>query len=73
MFRKVIAGILDFITIFIVAGVGVAYFTGGLTEGGFSLEGWPALLVFAIMIAYFVVFTKFLGGTIWRRILGVGR
>jgi hypothetical protein len=73
MFRKIIAAVLDFLTIFIIAGVGVAYFTGGLTESGFSLEGLPALAVFAIIIAYFVVFTKYLGGTLWRRVLGVGR
>jgi len=73
MLRKIIAAVLDFFTIFLLAGVGVAYFTGGLTDGGFNLEGWPALVMFAIMIAYFVVFTKYLGGTVWRRIPGVGR
>ena len=71
MFRKIIAAVLDFITIFAVSGVVVGYFTGNLTEHGFEMEGWPALLTFAIMIAYFVVFTKYLGGTIWRRILNV--
>ena len=71
MLRKIIAGVLDFITIFVVAGVGVAYFTGGLTDGGFELDGWPALVMFVIMIGYFVIFQKYLGGTIWRRVLGV--
>ncbi len=71
MLRKIIAGVLDFITIFVLAGVAVGYFTGNLTENGFELYGWPALLTFAIMIGYFAIFQKYLGGTIWRYILRV--
>jgi hypothetical protein len=69
--RKVLAAIFDFFTILFVAGYGVAYFTGNTTEGGFQLNGGPAFLAFAIMIAYFVIFSKFLGGTLWQRIFGV--
>ena len=71
MWKKVIAAILDFITIFFGGGLIIAYLTGGLTEGGFSLEGGPALILFAVVIAYFVVFQRYLGGTIWRRIFGI--
>ena len=31
----------------------------------------PALIVFAIIAVYFVIFMKFLGGTPWQRLLGV--
>lgn len=67
--RKVVAAILDFITVFAAGGVGIAQLTGGMTENGFQLEGLPALALFAIIIAYFVVGSRYAGGTIWQRIL----
>ena len=67
--RIVFAAILDFFTIFFVAGYLVAKFTGNTTESGFQLNGAPALLVFGLIIAYFVA-GKYLGGTLWQRILG---
>lgn len=69
--KVVIAAILDFITVFFVGGYIIGYLTGGLTEEGFSLSGLPALLLFAVVVAYFWVLTKYLGGTIWRRIFGI--
>lgn len=71
--KLVLAAILDFITAFFVIGFLVAWLTGGLTDNGFSLQGIPALICFLLIIAYFVVFNKFLGGTIWRWILGARR
>lgn len=67
--RKVLAAILDFFTIFFVAGYAIGYATGALTADGFSLTGGPALLFFAVVVAYFVVFSKYLGGTLWQRLL----
>ena len=67
--RKVIAAILDFLTIFFVGGFVVGYLSGGLTGDGFDLKGGPALILFALIIAYFVVARKFAGGAIWQRIL----
>jgi uncharacterized RDD family membrane protein YckC len=67
--RRVLAFILDLITAFIVLGFIVAAFTGGRTDDGFQLSGWPAFLLFALVIAYFPVFNRFLGGTIWKYIL----
>ena len=67
--RKVVAAILDFFTIFFAGGYLIGKLTGNLTEDGFKLEGMPALILFAIIIAYFVLFTKYLGGTLWQRIL----
>jgi hypothetical protein len=67
--RKVIAGILDFFTAFFVLGYTVAQLTGNLTNDGFKLEGLPAFVVFGLIIIYFVAGSKYLGGTIWQRIL----
>ncbi len=70
-FRKVIAVILDAIFVFAIGGYVIAYFTGDTTAEGFKLEGAPALLLFAIVILYFIVFMRFLGGTVFQRLLGV--
>lgn len=67
--RIVLAAILDFLTAFFVLGYIVASIFGGKTDDGFKLEGLPALLLFALIVAYFIVFNRFLGGTIWKRIL----
>jgi len=71
VWRKVLAAVLDFICVFMVAGYAIGYLTGNLTDGGFDLKGGPALIVFALIALYFVVFVKFLGGTLWQRALGV--
>jgi hypothetical protein len=69
--RKVAAAALDFVFAFFVAGYVVGYLTGNLTKGGFALNGLQALVVFAAIALYFVIFAKFLGGTVWQRMLGV--
>ncbi len=66
--RKVLAAILDFFTVFLVAGYLIAVVTGETTDGGFSLDGLSALILFAIVIAYFWLLPKY-GGTLWQRIL----
>ncbi|SCX34671.1 hypothetical protein [Agrobacterium rosae] len=71
--RIVLAFILDFLTSFMVFGYIIATLFGGTTDGGFKLEGGPALLLFAAVIAYFIVFNRFLGGTIWKHILKAKR
>lgn len=68
--RKVFAAILDFIFIFWAGGYAIGKVTGGLTEGGFSLSGGPAILLFAVIILYFVIFRRYLGGTLFQRLLG---
>ncbi|BAT60703.1 hypothetical protein GJW-30_1_03252 [Variibacter gotjawalensis] len=67
--RKVVAAILDFLTVFFVGGYIVGASTGNLTSSGFKLEGMSALLLFILIIAYFYVGRKILGGTLWQRIL----
>ncbi len=69
--RIILAAVLDFLTAFFVLGYIVAMLTGGTTDGGFELSGWPALLLFALIAVYFVA-GRHLGGTLWRRILKAG-
>lgn len=66
--RKVVAAILDFLTVFFVGGYVIGYASGNLTSEGFKLEGGTALILFAVIVVYFVA-GKYLGGTIWQRIL----
>jgi DMSO reductase anchor subunit len=67
--KKVLAAILDFLTIFLVGGFVIAWLTSGQTDGGFNLEGVPAVILFVLVIAYFVIGHRYAGGTIWQRIL----
>ena len=69
--RKVVAAALDFLFVFFIAGFAVGYLTGNLKNGGFELDCAPALAVFVAIALFFVVFTRFLGGTVWQRVLGV--
>jgi hypothetical protein len=69
--RKVFAAILDFIFVMVIAGYAIGYMTGNVSDEGFELKGGPAFLLFAIIILYFVIFTRYLGGTVWQRLLGV--
>jgi hypothetical protein len=43
--------------------------TGNLTDDGFKIEGLSAFLLFALIAVYFVVGRKYLGSTIWQRVL----
>jgi hypothetical protein len=70
-FRKIFASTFDFVMAFWVFGYVIAHLTGGLTGGGFSLKGLPAFFLFALVIAYFVIFNRFFRGTIWRHIFRV--
>ena len=71
--KVVLAVILDFLTIFIVGGYAVAWATGGLNGAGFDLNGWPALVLLALIIAYFALGKRLFHGTIWKRILGISQ
>ena len=68
--RKVLAAILDFFTVFFVGGYLIGMATGNTTDEGFQLNGGPALVLFALLIAYFVIGSKYAGGTLWQRVLG---
>jgi hypothetical protein len=71
--RIVLAAILDFLTAFFVIGFAVAALTGGLTDGGFSLSGIPALIMLALVVLYFWGFPKIFGARIWQGILKAKR
>jgi hypothetical protein len=68
--RKVVAFILDLVFSFAILGYIIGWFTGGLTDKGFELQGGPALLLFGLVILYFIAFRRFLGGTVFQRLLG---
>ncbi|MGV2065240.1 hypothetical protein [Agrobacterium sp. 22-226-1] len=71
--RIVLAFFLDFWTAFFAAGFLVAAVAGGHTPQGFALNGVPAFIAFALIIAYFVVLGRFFGGTLWQRLLKARR
>ena len=67
--RRGLAGFLDFLTVFFIGGYVIGALTGNLSSDGFKLDGWPALVLFALIVLYFYLGWKQLGGTIWQRIL----
>ena len=69
--KKVLAAVLDFFTVFFIGGYLIGVATGSTTEGGFELSGLSALLLFALIAAYFIIGYR-TGGTLWQRILKVG-
>lgn len=62
---------LDLLTAFVVFGYGVGHLAGTNSEGGIKLDtaGWVVTAV--LIAAYFWIGHKFLGGTLWQRILRV--
>ncbi len=73
IWKRVVASILDFLTVFFVGGYVIGGLTGDTTSEGFQLSGWPALLLFAIIVVYFYVGRRRLGGTLWDRIFRISR
>jgi hypothetical protein len=71
--KRVVAAILDFFTIFFLTGYVIARFTGELTDDGFSLKGGPAFLAFGVIVIYFFVGRRYAGGTLWDRIFRIAR
>ena len=73
MWRRVLASILDFIMVFSVGGYVISSLTNTRTPGGFGLNGWPAVVLFALIIVYFYVGRRIAGGTLWDRFFGISR
>ena len=71
--KRILAPILDWVTVFSVGGYLIGATTGGLEPGGFDLQGWPALLLLVVVIAYFYIGRRVVGGTLWDRFFGIGR
>lgn len=68
--KVVIAAVLDFLLVFFVGGYAIAKLTGGVTEGGFELNGLPAVALFMLVAVYFVG-AKRVGGTVFQRLFGI--
>jgi hypothetical protein len=68
--RRGLAGFFDFLTVFFVGGYVIGSLTGETTKDGFNLSGLPALALFALLILYFYLGWKVLGGTLWQRVFG---
>ena len=71
--KVVLAPILDFFMVFFAGGYAIGSVTGMRTADGFNLTGWPALLLFALIVAYFIVGRRYAGGTLWDRFFGIAR
>jgi intracellular septation protein A len=73
IWKRVVAAVLDFFTVFFVAGWVIAQVAGGTTDTGFKLEGGPAIALFVLIAAYFFIGRRYAGGTLWDRIFRIGR
>ena len=71
--KAVFAAICDFFLAFALGGYVVAKLTGNTHQYGFKLEGWPALVLFALIIAYFIIGNRFFGGTLFKHIFGTAK
>jgi hypothetical protein len=71
--KRVVASILDFIMVFFAGGYLIGAATGNLQPDGFNLTGWPAALLLAVIVAYFYVGRRVVGGTLWDRFFGITR
>lgn len=71
--KIILAALLDFFTVFMAGGYLVGWLTGGTTENGFDLSGFPALLLLALIVAYFVIGNRYFRGTLWKHILGIAK
>lgn len=74
LIAQVVDGLVAF-AVFFVVGMTLAPRFGGVTESGFSLGGWPALLVIAIcmvaLLAYFVLAEAAVGATLGKLAAGI--
>ncbi|MEM7301178.1 MAG: hypothetical protein AAF468_08855 [Pseudomonadota bacterium] len=68
---RVMALALDLITVTAVSFWCLACTTGKQTDHGMEFQGMPVLMLVIALLAYFVVGTKIVGGTIWQRILRI--
>jgi hypothetical protein len=73
VWKRGLAATLDFFTVFFGGGYVVGRLTGMTTENGFNLTGWPAFALFALIFVYFWIGRRYAGGTLWDRILRIGR
>ena len=68
--RRAVAIIIDTIVLGIVGWI-IGLGMGGASATGFNLSGGPALLLFIIAIAYYVVMEVQMGGTLGKMAMGL--
>jgi flagellar biogenesis protein FliO len=68
--KVVLAALLDFLLVFVVGGYVIAKLTGNTNESGFQLDGGPALVLLALVVAYFWGMKR-MGGTLFKRLFGL--
>ncbi len=71
--KIVAAAILDFLLAFVVIGTVIAKLTGNMIGIGWDLSGTPALTLFALIIAYFVIGNRYFGGTLFKHLFGTAK
>ncbi len=73
VWKRGTAATLDLITAFLGFGWLIAYFTDNTKGQYFHLDNSLALLGLVVTVAYFFIGRRYCGGTLWDRILGIGR
>lgn len=73
MWKRVVASILDFCTVFFGGGWVIAKLSDETTPDGFELYGQAAFILFIVIVIYFYTGRRMLGGTLWDRIFRIGR
>jgi hypothetical protein len=68
--RRGLAGFLDFVTVFWVGGYVIGAMSAETTTEGFNLTGSAALMLLGLILLYFYLGWKVVGGTIWQRVFG---
>lgn len=68
--RRAVAAIIDGLVLFLIAYL-MAIPTGGVRETSFEVTGAPAMLAFALWIAYYVVTEATLGASPGKRLIGL--
>jgi RDD family len=88
MWKRNLAGILDFFLAFFVCvcvvsrifgdrydgpeAIGKPFLTYNFGDATYGLGGWPIVLAFALIIVYFVILGQ-TGGTVFQRLFGMKR
>jgi hypothetical protein len=73
VWKRGLAATLDLITAFLGFGWLIAYFTGNTSGRYFHLDYSLSLLWLVVTVAYFFIGRRYVGGTLWDRILRIGR
>lgn len=69
--KIILSFIIDFALTLFIFGYSIAWFLNEIKDGAFNLKGIPALILFSLVFAYFMVMNRCFGGTIGKKILGI--